>query len=149
MVGVPSVLGLEEGEYVVVGDARRGGYWFADVRDGEIITGPMVLTREELEPRLSGGSPRRRKFEIRNSKFEESAAAQGSRLAEGGVPVFSSEELGLPGVQSRFPQVDRLGRLAVAGRGVWARGVLEPIYLREPHITSPKAIDDCRSKMND
>lgn len=120
LVGVSSVLGWDEGEYVAVGDARRGGYWIAHVRDGEIISGPMVLTREEIEEKLQGV----------------------------GAPVFSSEKLDLAGVQLRFPQVNLLGRLAVAGRGVWARGVLEPIYLREPHITAPKAIDDCRSKID-
>ena len=113
MLGVPSIAGLADGEYLAVGDARRGGYSFAHVREGEVISGPMVLTREELEERL--------------------AAAH--------APVFSSEALGFAGVAIRFPQVDRIGRLGVEGRSVFARGVLEPIYLREPHITQPKAID--------
>jgi hypothetical protein len=34
--------------------------------------------------------------------------------------------------------VDRLGRLGVERRGTYARGTLEPLYLREPHITLPK-----------
>ena len=33
----------------------------------------------------------------------------------------------------------RLARLANATRGITATGDLEPIYLREPHITLPKA----------
>jgi tRNA A37 threonylcarbamoyladenosine modification protein TsaB len=114
LLGIPSVAALEDGEYVAAGDARRGGYSFAHVRDGEILRGPMVLTREEL--------------------VEEIAVV--------GVRVFSPEELGFTGFEVRFPQVDRIGRLAVEGRGIYARGVLEPIYLREPHITGPKAIDD-------
>ena len=116
LVGVPSIAGLDDGEYLAVGDARRGGYWLAHLRDGEFITGPAVLTREELEDRMA--------------------------TAEG-VPVFSSEELGFAELEVRFPVVDRIGRLGVEGRGVWARGTLEPIYLREPHITVPKAIADC------
>jgi len=105
MLGIASVAALDEGEYLAVGDARRGAYSFAHVRDGALVSGPMLVTREELDARL------------------------------GGLPAFSSEELGLPGIEIRFPQVDRLGRLALEGRSIQARGVLEPIYLREPHIT--------------
>jgi tRNA threonylcarbamoyl adenosine modification protein YeaZ len=110
MVGVPSITGLAEGEYVAIGDARRGGYSFAHVRDGEMISGPTVLTREEVE-----GS-----------------------IAKATVPVFSSEEVGMAGVELRYPEVERIGRLGVLGKAVWARGILEPIYLREPHITVPR-----------
>jgi tRNA threonylcarbamoyl adenosine modification protein YeaZ len=108
LVGVASVAALEEGEYVALGDARREAYSYAHVRDGEMVTGPMLITREEAEKRL------------------------------GGVPVFSSEELGMAGVEIRFPSVDRIGKLGVEGRSIHARGVLEPIYLREPHITVAK-----------
>jgi tRNA threonylcarbamoyladenosine biosynthesis protein TsaB len=110
MVGVPSVAALDEGEYVAVGDARRGGYWYAHVRAGEMVAGPMLVTREEMEERLAGA----------------------------GRPVFSSEELGIVGIEVRYPQVEWLGRLAVEGRCGATRGALEPIYLREPHITAPK-----------
>jgi hypothetical protein len=55
------------------------------------------------------------------------------------MPVFSSESLDFAGVEIRCPRVDRLGRLGVEGRGIYARGTLEPLYLREPHITWPKA----------
>jgi len=107
LVGVPSIVALEEGEYMALGDARRGGYWVAQVRDGELVTGPSILTREEVE----------------------------ERVAQAAMPVYSSEVLPFAGVQIRFPQVERLGLLGIAGRSIWARGTLEPIYLREPHIT--------------
>jgi tRNA threonylcarbamoyl adenosine modification protein YeaZ len=108
-VGVPSIVGLDDGEYAAVGDARRGGYWVARVREGEIVDGPEILTREGIEERLAGGGT-----------------------------VYSSEELGFAGVALRFPDVERIGRLGFEGRGVCARGTLEPMYLREPHITKPK-----------
>jgi len=110
LIGIPSVAALGEGEYLALGDARRGAYSFAHVRNGEVIAGPLLLNRGELEGRL------------------------------GGLPAYSSEELGLPGVEIRYPLAERLGRLAIAGRSIYARGVLEPIYLREPHITTPKEI---------
>jgi len=108
LLGIPSVAALGEGEYLALGDARRGAYYFAHVREGGMVSGPMLVTREELEGRLCG------------------------------LPLFSSEELALPGVEIKFPLADRLGRLAVEGRNIHARGTLEPIYLREPHITAPK-----------
>ena len=110
MIGVPSIAGLAEGEYIAVGDARRGGYSFAHLRDGEMVTGPMVVTVEEAR----------------------------ERMMVGGIPVYSSEELGWDGVEMRYPEVERVGTLGDEGKGVWARGALEPIYLREPHITQPK-----------
>ena len=121
LIGIPSIAALGEGAYLAIGDARRGGYWIADVREGELTGGPEVVTREVLEERLA--------------------------RAEG--PVLSSEALDFPGVEIRYPQVDRLGRLGVAGRGIYSRGTLEPLYLREPHITQPKTIDHCQAKTDD
>jgi tRNA threonylcarbamoyl adenosine modification protein YeaZ len=112
LLGIPSVAGLAGGEYLALGDARRGAYSFAHVRDGEMLAGPMLLTREELDARLAGAP----------------------------VPIYSSEELHLAGVELRFPDAERLGRLAIEGRGIQARGALEPLYLREPHITLPKPV---------
>ena len=111
LLGIPSVAALDAGEYLAVGDARRGAWSFAHVRDGQMLAGPILLSREELDARLTGSS----------------------------LPVYSSEELNLPGLQLRFPLAERLGRLAADGLGIHARGVLEPLYLREPHITTPKA----------
>jgi tRNA threonylcarbamoyladenosine biosynthesis protein TsaB len=112
MIGVPSILALADGEYWVAGDARRGGWWLARVRDGELAFGPEVMERADFERKLS----------------------------EWAGPVYSSEKLDVPGLETRFPEIVRIGRLGLAGRGIWARGALEPIYLREPHIT--KKIDD-------
>jgi tRNA threonylcarbamoyladenosine biosynthesis protein TsaB len=113
LVGVPSVVTLDGGEYIALGDARRGAFAFVRVREGEIVEGPLLLAREEIEARLAGIA----------------------------LPVYASEELGLDGVVARYPDVARLGRLAVEGRGIVARGAIEPIYLREPHITTPCGSD--------
>ncbi len=107
LVGIPSIAALDEGEYLAVGDARRGAFSLARVRNGEIVDGPVLLAPGDVE----------------------------ARLAESTLPVFSSEKLGLPRVQLKFPDVERLVRLAMAGRGICARGILEPMYLREPWIT--------------
>jgi hypothetical protein len=47
------------------------------------------------------------------------------------VPAFPEAIIALP-------QADRLARLAAHGVSIIAEEDLEPIYLREPHITTPK-----------
>jgi hypothetical protein len=37
-----------------------------------------------------------------------------------------------------LPRASKLALLAAAGRGIVARDDLEPLYLREPHITKPR-----------
>ncbi|MDD5350878.1 MAG: tRNA (adenosine(37)-N6)-threonylcarbamoyltransferase complex dimerization subunit type 1 TsaB [Chthoniobacteraceae bacterium] len=113
LVGVPSIVALEEGEYAALGDARRETFSFARVRDGECVEGPLLLNAAELA----------------------------EKVAACGVPVFASEEIAAPlpvPVQLRYPSAQRLARLAAEGRAIAARGNLEPLYLREPHITQPK-----------
>ena len=113
LVGLPSIVALGEGAYVALGDARRESYYFALVRRGECVEGPVLLSADELAQKLAGCS----------------------------VPVIASEEIGavIPAaLEFRFPCAERLARLAAEGRSIVARGDLEPIYLREPHITTAK-----------
>ena len=113
LVGLPSIVALGEGEYVALGDARRESYYFTRVREGECVEGPVLLSAAELGQKLAGSS----------------------------VPVIASEEIGavIPAaIQFCFPCAERLARLAAAGRSIIARGDLEPIYLRPPHITVAK-----------
>jgi len=53
-VGVCSLLGLAEGEYCAVGDARRGQYYFARVRNGQLLEEPVLLLPAELPDRVEG-----------------------------------------------------------------------------------------------
>lgn len=53
-VGICSLLGLAEGEYCAVGDARRGQYYFARVLDGRLLEEPILLLPEEAASRVGG-----------------------------------------------------------------------------------------------
>lgn len=53
-VGVCSLLGLAEGEYCAVGDARRGQYYFARVGNGQLLEEPVLLLPAELPARVEG-----------------------------------------------------------------------------------------------
>jgi len=113
LVGLPSIVALGEGEYVALGDARRESYYFARVRGGECVEGPVLLSAEELAQKLAGCP----------------------------VPVLASEEIAavIPAaIEFCYPCAERLAKLTAQGRSIVARGDLEPIYLREAHITVAK-----------
>lgn len=116
LVGIPSVaaLGTDAREYVAIGDARRETFYFTHVVDGVCAAGPLLMNDSELR-----------------AKLERHAA----------LPVFAPETVAaFPTVQIALPAASRIAALAVAGRGIVQEGDLEPIYLREPHITQPRSM---------
>lgn len=113
LVGLPSIVALGEGDYIALGDARRESFYFALVRGGECVEGPLLLSAEELA----------------------------EKLATNTLPVIASEEITavLPcAIELCYPCAERLAKLAAEGRSIMLRGDLEPIYLREAHITVAK-----------
>ena len=115
LLGIPSVacLRTDEPEYLAISDARRDAFSFTHVRSGTCLVGPCLATEEELRELLA---------------------------RHPGLPVFAPEILpGFERASEALPCSVRLATLAAAGTGVVQRENLEPIYLREPHITQPKA----------
>jgi tRNA threonylcarbamoyladenosine biosynthesis protein TsaB len=115
LIGYPSICALEcdAQEYCVIGDARRQSFFFARVVKNEAIEGPTLFSELELKAKL-----------------------ESLNLA---TPVFSSESL--PQFHRSvisFPSALILARLAKKPRRRFCLPPLEPIYLREPHITIPK-----------
>ncbi|MEO8353908.1 MAG: tRNA (adenosine(37)-N6)-threonylcarbamoyltransferase complex dimerization subunit type 1 TsaB [Chthoniobacteraceae bacterium] len=116
LLGLPSVAALEHNwsRYLAIGDARQGLFYSTAVEDGICVTGPELKTEREL----------RKQIELL-----------------GGWPVFTTDKLAeFPTAQWVWPSAAVLGRLASRSRSVLQRGDLEPIYLREPHITKPKRL---------
>ncbi|MDP9003440.1 MAG: tRNA (adenosine(37)-N6)-threonylcarbamoyltransferase complex dimerization subunit type 1 TsaB [Verrucomicrobiota bacterium] len=115
LVGIPSICAIDpaEREYCAVGDARRQSFFFARVNDGRLTE----------EPSLHG------------------AAEVGQRILEVRVPVYTSAPLPqFPHVRLAYPSAQRLAELARDQiEEIPDSRALEPIYLREPHITVPKA----------
>ena len=99
-------------EYSVIGDARRESFFFAHVARRDCIEGPLLYTRDELLARLRGGAH----------------------------PVFASEKISeAPEAVLSYPSARVLAEVARDAPETLALQPLEPIYLREPHITYPKA----------
>ena len=115
LIGYPSICAMEcdAQEYCVVGDARRKSFFFARISQNEVIEGPTLFSELELKAKLESLAP--------------------------AMLVFSSELLSQfhrPLIS--FPSALILARLAKESRRSFYLPPLEPIYLREPHITMPK-----------
>lgn len=113
LVGVASVSALETEleSYVAIGDARRETFYWTRVESGTCTQGPELIDQTELE----------------------------RRIATETSPLFVTELLPLcPQAHQALPSATRIAKNAAARRGILATTDLEPIYLREPHITPPK-----------
>ena len=115
LIGFPSISAMEcdAHEYCVIGDARRKSFFFARIRTNNLVEGPTLFSESELILKLDA-------IEIEK-------------------PVFTSDSLPqFERVIVRFPSAFVLARLARAPQRSFSLPPLEPIYLREPHITMPK-----------
>jgi tRNA threonylcarbamoyl adenosine modification protein YeaZ len=115
LIGLPSICAIEnaDADYCVIGDARRRSFFFARIRAHELVEGPILFNEREL-----------------NSKLDT--------LGEN-MPVFCSETLPqFSSAMIRYPSAQLLARLAQNPNRNFKLPPLEPIYLREPHITTRK-----------
>ena len=115
LIGYPSICAIQcdSQEFCAIGDARRKSFFFARILKNEVIEGPTLFSELELKARLESIEP--------------------------ATPVFSSELLSqFQRSLISFPSALILARLAKESRRSFYLPPLEPIYLREPHITMPK-----------
>jgi tRNA threonylcarbamoyl adenosine modification protein YeaZ len=115
LTGLPSICAIEcnAREYCAIGDARRKSFFFARIRGHELVEDPTLFSQSELQAKLD--------------------------CLEPAIPIFSSEPL--PQFERaviRYPSALVLARLARVPHRSFSLPPLEPIYLRDPHITIPK-----------
>jgi tRNA threonylcarbamoyladenosine biosynthesis protein TsaB len=115
LIGFPSICAMEcdANEYCVIGDARRKSFFFARIGANNLVEGPTLLSESQLKSKLD--------------------------TIEIATPVFTSDSL--PQLERAvvcFPSAVVLARLARNPQRSFSLPPLEPIYLREPHITMPK-----------
>ena len=115
LTGLSSLSGIsEEDEYIVIGDAKRASFFFATVSGGLCATEPELLSQSEMNERIS------------------------SIIT---IPIYTSDELPqFTAVQLRFPSARLVCLRAQRFPQNLARAPLAPIYLREPHITTPNPV---------
>jgi tRNA threonylcarbamoyl adenosine modification protein YeaZ len=115
LVGLSSLCAIEGdvAEYTVVGDARRQSFFLAEVRNNILLAPPSLHHEAELRTDL---------------------VSIGAR-----IPIFAVEDLPqFAGVRVNYPSAQILARLAAEPNRAFVLPPLEPMYLREPHITTPK-----------
>lgn len=112
LLGYPSICAIDcDASYSVIGDARRQTFFFARVQDHTLIEGPELVSESQLHERLN--------------------RADGSAFAFEKLMPFAQ-------VETRYPSARLLARLAGEPNRHFVQPPLEPMYLREPHITTPK-----------
>lgn len=115
LIGFPSICAIEcdAPEYCVIGDARRQTFFFARIRDNDLIEGPTLMSEAELGAKLD--------------------------KVDSGMSIFSTEKLSqFERAEVRSPLAKVLAQLVQNPSRDFANPPLEPMYLREPHITIPK-----------
>jgi tRNA threonylcarbamoyladenosine biosynthesis protein TsaB len=115
LVGIPSVAALPvgSGRFRVIGDARRGSWYYTRVEAGVCVEGPLLA---------------------------DSGEALRAYLDEAQGEVYATEALPPEwGADVLLPSASLLAKLAAAGVGIVQTADLEPLYLRDVHITRPAA----------
>jgi tRNA threonylcarbamoyl adenosine modification protein YeaZ len=113
LIGYPSICAFEDAsDYCVIGDARRQSFFFARIRENNLVEGPDLLSESELRAKIDKEK----------------------------MSIFATEELPqFERVQIRYPSARVLARLAADTNRAFVQPPLEPMYLREPHITTPRS----------
>jgi tRNA threonylcarbamoyladenosine biosynthesis protein TsaB len=115
LIGFPSICAMEADvrEYCAIGDARRKSFFFARIRDRNPVEGPLLYSESEMKLKLDTLEP--------------------------SLPIFSSDSLPqFKGAVVGHPSALVLARVAREESRSFSLPPLEPIYLREPHITIAK-----------
>ena len=114
LLGLPSICAIENRDYCVIGDARRQSFFFARIRNQELIEGPSLFSEAALQSKVDA---------LRDD-----------------VPIFCSDSLPQFSLAViGYPSAELLARFAHDSNRSFKLPPLEPIYLREPYITLPKA----------
>jgi tRNA threonylcarbamoyladenosine biosynthesis protein TsaB len=114
LVGLSSLCAIEcdAPEYAVIGDARRQSFFLAQLSNRTLAAPPALLSEAQL----------RMELEMLRSR----------------MPVFAVENLPqFDGITVRHPSARILAEVAEEPNRAFVLPPLEPMYLREPHITTP------------
>ena len=115
LIGYPSIcaMDLDAPDYCVVGDARRRSFFFARISGNAMAEGPLLLNESELRHAIDA--------------------------VPVPMPVVSAESLvQFERVRVCHPSARILSRLSEEAGREFILPPLQPIYLREPHITQPR-----------
>ena len=118
LTGYPSACAIacREQEYIVVGDARRKSFFFVRIKNRTVSGEFELMSEDELRDRI--------------------ARSAGTRIVSSdSLPQFQ------PTVELAYPSAKILAQLALDAGRTFIETPLQPIYLREAHVTMPKPIN--------
>jgi tRNA threonylcarbamoyladenosine biosynthesis protein TsaB len=109
--GLPSISAMcDDSDFAVIGDAKRASFFFGRITQHK-LTGELELLAQEKMSR---------------------------RICALTAPIYTADDLPqFAHVQLRYPRAELLCSLALSDENL-AHTPIAPIYLRPPHITSPK-----------
>ena len=113
LAGISSLCAIsDEDDFCVIGDAKRASFFFGEISGGLLKSDPELLSEDEMKKRIASITT---------------------------TPIYSSDQLPqFTSVKLRFPSAKLLWLRAQTAPQNLARAPLAPIYLREPHITTPR-----------
>lgn len=121
LIGLPSILATPmsraEQRCRAIGDARRGDWWWYEIHQGTCSPSPQMGSKEELLQNLTDG-----------------------------VPAFSLDPIPADASGITIPkEIPSAGMLWQAWQALsaeqqdsWSKQVVQPVYLKPPHITQAK-----------
>ena len=115
LIGFPSICAIngDSSDYYVIGDARRQTFFCARIRKNELVEGPDLMSEADLREKLA--------------KLDQN------------MPIFTTEKVAqFERAELCYPSAKVLARLTKDSKRKFTQPPLEPMYLREPHITIPK-----------
>ena len=158
--GLNSLIAIPTAEphYCCIGDARQSSFYFAEVKDRALIAPPALFSENELREKLANLA--NGEVQLRGQlRSQVQLGNEGKLAAKTALPIFAPTPiLQFPEAQIAQPSAEILARLASDPENFTAEtqrrresdegdanemavsGILEPIYLRPPHITLPKPI---------
>lgn len=127
VIAVPSVVATPSAEggrpCLVIGDARRGGFWLSEVAGGNVLRAPELTDAEGLLAAVNDARGRG----LAVATFEPEARKV---FSEGVDPAHEVPQARL--LWAAWQAADEVSRTA------WAAEAPQPVYLRPPHITEAK-----------
>ena len=114
LAGISSLCAIsDEDDFCVIGDAKRASFFFGKISGGLLKSDPELLSEDEMKKRIASITT---------------------------TPIYSSDQLPqFTSVKLRFPSAKLLWLRAQTAPQNLARAPLAPLYLREPHITTPRS----------
>lgn len=116
LTGLPSILSFEAAakECWAIGDARGGQYWLARLSHHQLLEEPFLITPTALPSHLK--------------EYPD-------------LPIIASQELPhLPSTLTVTIQMPNATILARLGKDAMPMDSLEPLYLKQPHVTIPRPL---------